>query len=261
MSGSGRLRVQLGLLGTGPCWRRPRKQATQAISVGGAAAIRPFAETAVDPDPTEAGYERSEYRPHTRSEQRFLDRRTTRIDPVACDHVRTPPELGGQPIPEWRIQLGEADNLHVSAGREELGPPSAEATIVVVDEDGVDHDHVYGLTGQISSIRESRGASGRVIGPLDGQYVHGAVHSPASRWILTRIRMSRDGGAMGRKIRRARRVEPFVRQIVGGGLALVVGLWFSTLATAWSPLWLVGVALSALGVGGLVSGIWSQVEY
>ncbi len=73
--------------------------------------------------------------------------------------------------------------------------------------------------------------------------------------------MSRDGGAMSRRIRRARRVEPFVRRIVGGGLALVVGLWLGTLATAWSPLWLVGVGLVVLGIGGLASGIWSEVEY
>lgn len=69
------------------------------------------------------------------------------------------------------------------------------------------------------------------------------------------------GGSLGRWIRRARGVEPFVRRIVGGGLALVAGLWLSTLTTAWSPVWIGGIALVGVGIGGLASGIWSEVDY
>jgi len=66
---------------------------------------------------------------------------------------------------------------------------------------------------------------------------------------------------VGNHVRRARGVERFVRLVVGGGVALVAGLWIATLSAAPSPPWLLGVALVALGVGGLAVGIRSQIEY
>lgn len=63
------------------------------------------------------------------------------------------------------------------------------------------------------------------------------------------------------QVRRARGVERFVRLVVGGGVVLVAGLWIATLSAARSPPWLLGVALVALGVGGLAVGIRSQIDY
>ena len=57
------------------------------------------------------------------------------------------------------------------------------------------------------------------------------------------------------------RVERFVKAIVGGGVALVAGLWVATLSTAWSPRWAVGAALALVGVGGLAGGIWLELDY
>jgi len=62
-------------------------------------------------------------------------------------------------------------------------------------------------------------------------------------------------------VRRARGVERFVRLLVGGGLALIAGLWIATLSAALSPPWLFGAALVAFGVGGLAVGIRSQIDY
>jgi hypothetical protein len=56
-------------------------------------------------------------------------------------------------------------------------------------------------------------------------------------------------------------MERFVRAIVGGGIALVVGLWIATLLVAWSIPWLLGTALVLVGIGGLAVGIWSTIEY
>lgn len=55
-------------------------------------------------------------------------------------------------------------------------------------------------------------------------------------------------------------VERFVRLIVGGGIALVAGLWLVAAFGAWSVGWLAGVGLAVLGTGGLVSGIGSRIE-
>lgn len=63
-----------------------------------------------------------------------------------------------------------------------------------------------------------------------------------------------------RQATRARGAERFVRLIVGGGGALVAGLWTVTLAPAGSPAWLLGIALALLGVGGLAAGIGSAVD-
>ena len=73
--------------------------------------------------------------------------------------------------------------------------------------------------------------------------------------------MSRIRRTAGRHLRRVRRIERFVQLIVGGGVALVAGLWMATLARAWSSLWLLGLLVVVLGVGGLAGGIWSQVDY
>lgn len=73
--------------------------------------------------------------------------------------------------------------------------------------------------------------------------------------------MDRLPGMLGRQLRRAGEAERFVRLIVGGGIALVAGLWAATLSGSWSVVWLFGVALVLLGLGGLTAGIWSEVDY
>ena len=55
-------------------------------------------------------------------------------------------------------------------------------------------------------------------------------------------------------------MERFVRAIVAGGLALVVGLWVTALSAPASPAWLAGAALAAAGVAGLGAGIWSELD-
>jgi len=64
-----------------------------------------------------------------------------------------------------------------------------------------------------------------------------------------------------RNIQRARGVERFVRLIVGGGIALVAGLWITVLSTTGSWPWLVGSLLIFVGVGGVGGGIWSEIDY
>lgn len=63
------------------------------------------------------------------------------------------------------------------------------------------------------------------------------------------------------QVQRARGAERFVRLIVGGGIALVAGLWIVTLASGWSVPWIVGAVLVLLGIGGLVVGIRSEIDY
>lgn len=60
-------------------------------------------------------------------------------------------------------------------------------------------------------------------------------------------------------------VEPFVRRIVAGGLAVIAGLWTVTLLEPGSAAWLVGPVLLFGGVASLVAGIarplvWSARE-
>lgn len=62
-------------------------------------------------------------------------------------------------------------------------------------------------------------------------------------------------------VRRARRVERFVRLLVIGGLALITGLWFVELFVSWSILWGLGVGLSLIAVAILGGAIWSQITY
>lgn len=58
----------------------------------------------------------------------------------------------------------------------------------------------------------------------------------------------------------AMNVERFVWLIVGGGIALVAGLWLVAFFDAWSVAWLAGVGLALLGAGSLGSGIDSRIE-
>jgi len=67
--------------------------------------------------------------------------------------------------------------------------------------------------------------------------------------------------SLRRSLDRARDVERFVRLVVGGGLALVAGLWLATLSALWSLPWAVGVVLSFGGFGGLAVGIRSELVY
>lgn len=56
-------------------------------------------------------------------------------------------------------------------------------------------------------------------------------------------------------------VERFVQLIVGGGLALVAGLWLTTISSIWSFPWLLGAVLVLLGMGGLAGGIGNEIDY
>ncbi|MFB6093203.1 MAG: hypothetical protein ABEK02_09355 [Haloquadratum sp.] len=64
-----------------------------------------------------------------------------------------------------------------------------------------------------------------------------------------------------RHAERAAEMEPFVRWIVGGGVALVAGLWLARLTASRSRLWILGVALAVVGIAGLTVGIGAQIEY
>ena len=56
-------------------------------------------------------------------------------------------------------------------------------------------------------------------------------------------------------------MERFVRAILVGGVALVVGLWVASLVARWSALWLLGTALVLVGVAGLAVGIHDELDY
>lgn len=73
--------------------------------------------------------------------------------------------------------------------------------------------------------------------------------------------MTRSGRSISRHLLRAKGMERFVRLIVGGGIALVAGLWIATLAGTGSGPWLLGVALVVVGVGALAGGIWWEIDY
>lgn len=73
--------------------------------------------------------------------------------------------------------------------------------------------------------------------------------------------MGRIGRTVAHYVQRARGVERFVRLVVGGGVALVAGLWVVTLSSARSPPWLLGVVLVLVGVGSLAAGIRSGLDY
>jgi hypothetical protein len=65
---------------------------------------------------------------------------------------------------------------------------------------------------------------------------------------------------LARRLASVRRVEPFVRRIVAGGLSLVAGLWLVDLVTTSDPAWLGGLGLAIVGVLALATGMWSQVD-
>lgn len=73
--------------------------------------------------------------------------------------------------------------------------------------------------------------------------------------------MDRVRRVLDRRLATAARVEPFVRRIVAGGLALVAGLWLADLTVPLSAPWLASVLLVLAGLLGLGSGIRSQIEY
>ncbi|ELZ33331.1 hypothetical protein C474_04605 [Halogeometricum pallidum JCM 14848] len=54
-------------------------------------------------------------------------------------------------------------------------------------------------------------------------------------------------------------MERFVRRIVGGGVALVAGLWAVALPGE-RPLWAAGVALVLVGVAALADGVWRELD-
>lgn len=72
--------------------------------------------------------------------------------------------------------------------------------------------------------------------------------------------MGRLSRAVRSRLPRPRGVERFVRLIVGGGLALVVGLWVAALSNVWSPPWLLGTALALLGTVALAAGIRRELD-
>ncbi|MDX1748072.1 MAG: hypothetical protein R3324_19235 [Halobacteriales archaeon] len=72
--------------------------------------------------------------------------------------------------------------------------------------------------------------------------------------------MRRHGKGLADWVREARRLEPFVRLLVIGGLLLLGGLWILELPWSGGPGRLLGGVLALLGVVGLASGIWSQVD-
>jgi hypothetical protein len=55
-------------------------------------------------------------------------------------------------------------------------------------------------------------------------------------------------------------MERFVQLLLGGGVALVGGLWLLALFEAPSSRWLLGAGLTALGVVGLLVGIGTEIE-
>jgi hypothetical protein len=57
------------------------------------------------------------------------------------------------------------------------------------------------------------------------------------------------------------RMEPFVKYIVAGGLALVAGLWIVELVAFGTVPWVVGLLLVGLGIAGLSVGIHREIEY
>lgn len=73
--------------------------------------------------------------------------------------------------------------------------------------------------------------------------------------------MTRLGRSIRNHVERASGVERFVQLLVGGGVALVAGLWVLVLVRPWSVLWLAGGVLVALGVAGLTGGIRREIDY
>lgn len=54
-------------------------------------------------------------------------------------------------------------------------------------------------------------------------------------------------------------MERFVLAMTGGGLALVAGLWLTTLTPDGSTAEVLGIGLVLLGIGGLSYGLWDAL--
>lgn len=55
-------------------------------------------------------------------------------------------------------------------------------------------------------------------------------------------------------------MERFVQAIGAGGMALVGGLWLLTLFAPRQAMWLIGLGLVVVGVGGLIWGILTELS-
>ncbi len=55
-------------------------------------------------------------------------------------------------------------------------------------------------------------------------------------------------------------MERFVQLIVAGSIVLVGALWLVAIFEWGSTLWIVGIVLAVLGIGGLAAGIVSELE-
>lgn len=55
-------------------------------------------------------------------------------------------------------------------------------------------------------------------------------------------------------------MERFVQLLVGGGIALVAGLWLVALLERGSIAWFVGVGLTLGGTGSVCAGIGRELE-
>jgi hypothetical protein len=56
-------------------------------------------------------------------------------------------------------------------------------------------------------------------------------------------------------------MERFVQLLVGGGIALVAGLWCLAVFSRPATPWITGTVLVVLGTAGLVVGIANSVEW
>lgn len=73
--------------------------------------------------------------------------------------------------------------------------------------------------------------------------------------------MVRFGERLRQHTRWAGGIDGFVRRIVGGGIALVTGLWLVALFDTLTAGWVLGVVLVGVGLVGLGTGIWSEIDY
>lgn len=55
-------------------------------------------------------------------------------------------------------------------------------------------------------------------------------------------------------------MERFVQAIGAGGVALVAGLWLLALFAPRRAMWLVGLGLVVVGIGGLIWGIRTELS-
>lgn len=55
-------------------------------------------------------------------------------------------------------------------------------------------------------------------------------------------------------------MERFVQFVVMGGAVMLAGIWFTRFTEAWTSSWMLGAAAAVLGGGGILWGVWSQVD-